>query len=425
MNRVILIGNGFDLAHGLPTRYVDFINWYWEFCVSSLRLCYQKTWSDKLCTFTLKTDTTWNCFFFTNVGRINPPKGHELVSYFRNQPQDFEIKFSPFFERISTSITEKGWVDIENEYYAILQSLQKENMYKSPKHLNDELEYIKTKLAEYLKFVQCCINQDIILNDTLNDMLLEPIHPCEIAVNAKAFLDEFVNRRLDYTETDWRYLWNSWNKTWGTCTSSFMMNLRKDYEQRIAEEGIESILEGQIPKNFLLPDRMLLLNFNYTNIADSYLAWDKEQLHQINHIHGDLSNPEGMIFGYGDELDEDYKRISRINDNEYLKYMKSVRYLETESYRQMLSFIESAPYQIYIMGHSCGNSDRTLLSTLFEHKNCVSIKPFYYVASDGTDNYMDIVQNISRNFTDMKLMRDRVVNKRNCQPLPQQTLQQQ
>lgn len=29
----------------------------------------------------------------------------------------------------------------------------------------------------------------------------------------------------------------------------------------------------------------------------------------------------------------------------------------------------------------------------------------------------DLVQNISRNFTDMKLMRDRVVNKTYCEPL--------
>ena len=28
MNRLVLIGNGFDLAHGLKTRYEDFINWY-------------------------------------------------------------------------------------------------------------------------------------------------------------------------------------------------------------------------------------------------------------------------------------------------------------------------------------------------------------------------------------------------------------
>ena len=30
MNRIIIVGNGFDLAHGLKTKYEDFINWYWE-----------------------------------------------------------------------------------------------------------------------------------------------------------------------------------------------------------------------------------------------------------------------------------------------------------------------------------------------------------------------------------------------------------
>ena len=71
------------------------------------------------------------------------------------------------------------------------------------------------------------------------------------------------------------------------------------------------------------------------------------------------------------------------------------------------------------MGHSCGNSDRTLMNALFEHRNCVSIKPFYYKSQDGNDNYQDIIQNISRNFTDMQLMRVRVVNKKYCEPLPQ------
>ena len=47
----------------------------------------------------------------------------------------------------------------------------------------------------------------------------------------------------------------------------------------------------------------------------------------------------------------------------------------------------------------------------------LSIKPYYYIKEDGTDNYLDIIQNISRNFTDMKLMRDRVVNKSYCEPL--------
>ena len=116
-------------------------------------------------------------------------------------------------------------------------------------------------------------------------------------------------------------------------------------------------------------------------------------------------------------MHEDYKKIVDLNNNAYLENIKSIRYLETDNYRRLLGFIDSAPYQIYIMGHSCGNSDRTLLNTLFEHKNCLSIKPYYHQREDGTDNYIDIVQNISRDFKDMTLMRDRVVNKCYCQPL--------
>ena len=83
----------------------------------------------------------------------------------------------------------------------------------------------------------------------------------------------------------------------------------------------------------------------------------------------------------------------------------------------MLQFIESAPFQVCIMGHSCGNSDRTLLNTIFEHRNCVSIKPYFYINEKKKDNYLELAQNIYRNFTDLKLMRDRVVNKTYCEPL--------
>ena len=36
MNRLVLIGNGFDLAHELPTSYKDFFNWYWGYRISDI-----------------------------------------------------------------------------------------------------------------------------------------------------------------------------------------------------------------------------------------------------------------------------------------------------------------------------------------------------------------------------------------------------
>lgn len=130
-----------------------------------------------------------------------------------------------------------------------------------------------------------------------------------------------------------------------------------------------------------------------------------------------------MIFGYGDEEDEDYKELEKSDILGLLNNVKSINYLEASNYRDMERFIESAPYQIYIMGMSCGMADRTMLRKLFQHKNCISVKPFYYQWQDKEgnkfDNYTEIIQNISRCFSDKDLLRSIVVNRTNCEVLPQ------
>jgi hypothetical protein len=57
------------------------------------------------------------------------------------------------------------------------------------------------------------------------------------------------------------------------------------------------------------------------------------------------------------------------------------------------------------------------LLTKFEHENCISIKVFYHQRGDGTNNYSDIIRNISRNFNDKSLFRKIVVDKTLCVPL--------
>lgn len=232
---------------------------------------------------------------------------------------------------------------------------------------------------------------EYIIDNNIKEKIFEPINPREISIEAKEKFEFFKNNRLAH-DSHYKSLLNKYNT----------YKLLKDIDQRNSKE-------------LYLPDSILLLNFNYTKTADLYLP--NKDIFKVNHIHGKLSNPESIIFGYGDELDDNYKKLLKDNNNEYLQNIKSINYLNYTNYREMLSYIESAPYQIYIMGHSCGLSDKTLLNTLFEHENCVSIKPFYYINAEGRDNYTDIIQNISRNFTDMKLMRDRVVNKTFCEAL--------
>ena len=165
-----------------------------------------------------------------------------------------------------------------------------------------------------------------------------------------------------------------------------------------------------------MPDKILLLNFNYTNTAER--LYTKEGYYEIINIHGELNNKNNpMIFGYGDELDDDYKTIEKLQDNDFLENIKSINYHKTRNYRRLLDFIHSGLYQVFVMGHSCGNSDRTLLNTLFEHDNCVSVKVFYHQIEAGKDDYSNIIRNISRNFNDKARMRDTVVNWEDCSPL--------
>lgn len=202
---------------------------------------------------------------------------------------------------------------------------------------------------------------------------------------------------------------------------------RIDTKKPLAE--IRKLLQSDSAINYfdLIPDQTIFLNFNYTFIDKIYN--NPREFDQFNdnryssvksiHIHGttDRLDNNPVIFGFGDELDDDYKSIEKFNYNNYLVNIKSINYLETDNYKNLLEYINSGDFQIFIFGHSCGISDRTLLNTIFEHENCASIKLFYHQKTEDIDNYSDIIRNISRNFNDKAKMRDRVVNKNYCEQL--------
>lgn len=390
MNRIIIIGNGFDLAHGLPTSYKNFINWYMDEWVQKLRSCHQRRESDELCEYRSMIGDWYNILFENYNIITKQPDGKSLISLIKRNA-NFQYNQSRFLEAITKCIEKNNWVDIEKEYYNLLSKDFGSSDNESIEQLNRELECLKNNLIAYLNEVEKGLINEYIIDNNIKEKIFEPINPRDISIEAKEKFEFFKNNRLAH-DSHYKSLLNKYNT----------YKLLKDIDQRNSKE-------------LYLPDSILLLNFNYTKTADLYLP--NEDIFKVNHIHGMLSNPESIIFGYGDELDENYKKLLKDNNNEYLKNIKSINYLNYTNYREMLSYIESAPYQIYIMGHSCGLSDKTLLNTLFEHENCVSIKPFYYINAEGRDNYTDIVQNISRNFTDMKLMRDRVVNKTFCEAL--------
>ena len=405
MNRIVLIGNGFDLAHGLKTKYEHFIDWYWKDWGKRLLYSLNKTETDGLCSFKLKESVklaNWAYVWEFHYQRRYPLMPWDLNDVINRAKEDNDLCdywISPFLQQICKSIETKKWVDIENEYYDLLAKCAlKKRAETTVEELNQHLRTLQDKLVQYLSLVNQTNTE---IHESIWNKIYSPINPNDISIEKFSQLKEYI---------DWCVKQD--NTYWVSKMQRYEEGFDSDYVNSYKEHYNENYYLDY-PRPFMLPDYIMILSFNYTKTAHLY----HNQNFFLNYIHGELDTPQNIIFGYGDEMDKDYQSLKNLNDNGCLRNLKTIKYLETDNYRNALAFMNSAPFQVYIMGHSCGNSDRTLLNTLFEHKNCISIKPYYYIKEDGSDNYLDIIQNISRNFTDMKLMRDRVVNKTYCEPL--------
>jgi len=425
MNRIILIGNGFDLAHGMKTSYKSFIDDYWSNTVELIK----------------KSRIGAN-FENEEIKITNSPSSYINENSFKVLQTHLKLRNSEltFKNRFLDVLTHKShiqnWVDVENEYYLILKKIFKKDRSIQGYdigELNADFKRIETLLIEYLGRIEKEFDSNrskdfARIKHRVGRKIFEPI-------KYRDFSEDSINQRV---ESEYKIIEEEYSKYKGHLQSKGAIQSKyKDILWEIDDgdpkiEIRKLLLSDSATRYFnLIPENTLLLSFNYT-LTESYYQGAKDYKNpnikkitwvNSNHLHGtiigadedDVPNP--IIFGYGDELDEDYKALESINDNKYLENIKSIKYQESNKYKQLLRFINSGHFQIFIFGHSCGISDRTLLNTMFEHDNCASIKLFYHQKSEGKDNFSDVMINISRNFNDKAKMRDRVVNKNQCNPL--------
>jgi hypothetical protein len=422
MNRIILIGNGFDLAHGMKTSYRQFIDNYWENCINeTLKLAVN-----------IKFENEEIIIENRPIEKIPSTNYKEFSEGLKKHKKDIIFK-NKFFKIITEKSHIQSWVDIENEYYSLLKNSYNERIFSEysndVKGLNRDFKNVKNKLIDYLKNIELKFNEisDLDFFRTKSIIGSKIYAPFKLKDFSESSLNEKAEVEYDFIKKDLE----------GLKIGEVQMEELNEYKQRLIQKidikkpliEIKKLLQSSSAINYfdLIPDQTIFLNFNYTFTEKIYgNAREFDQYHNNKittvksiHIHGttDKRDNNPAIFGFGDELDDDYKSIEKLNNNEYLENIKSINYLETDNYKKLLEYINSGNFQIFIFGHSCGISDRTLLNTIFEHENCSSIKLFYHQKGENIDNYSDIVRNISRNFNDKAKMRDRVVNKNYCEEL--------
>jgi hypothetical protein len=203
MNDLYLIGNGFDLAHGLKTSYNDFLLWYLEHLIGRAEL---GKFSDELA----EVDGSKSRFIFEPQLSIS-----RLLKYAEEKKITIVYK-NEFFQKIVENYRDYRWVDIEYEYYLMLVKYykqielnpqSKEYGLKSVTKLNYCFDSIKKKLIEYLTIID---SHDRRRNDRIKNLLYEGTGAEADAKGEKLFLYFNYTSTLSlYTEKYFSYEYNS------------------------------------------------------------------------------------------------------------------------------------------------------------------------------------------------------------------------
>ncbi|MCH4551983.1 AbiH family protein [Aestuariibaculum lutulentum] len=385
VNKLILIGNGFDLALGLKTKYEDFLLWLLKkYIVQALESGEQNAPFDKYPgmyneiyrkrdfrkVYGYSENNLFDVLFNTSyrldkneiLQKENLKDLNDLLGKFK-----IEIAIhnkNGLFEEILKD-SNLRWVDVEGSYFKIMKEVINRSR-KFPDNyidvLNSDLEKIKGYLREYLKELDYSISEDLNVATKYYSQFIQGIKRAELTEVAK---------------------------------------------------------KSEVIKT----ENLLFLNFNYTNSLSNVINKSRSEFYfngNINikewRIHGSLTGEiNSMVFGYGDEMDSDYKKIEELNDNRFFRGIKSFKYSENSKYRDLLRFLYSEDYQVCVYGHSCGLSDRLMLNEIFEHENCKSIKIFYYDKTEFVNKTMDI----SRHFKNNQIMRQRIVEFNEEDQIPQ------
>lgn len=351
-NRLIIVGNGFDLGLGLKTSYNDFI-------LNHLKEAFRKIVEFSEYDSGLIIGLTKKKYSALSkerlLSKINACQDIKDIISSLNYEIDFNYK-SEFIHDVVENYHFNNWVDIEILYF------------KNLKKIYNSLKDKDFDNKDYSRVIELNKSMDLI----------------------EGALFTYINE--EQSKLDFSYFESHYK----TLIDSFFQPIHKLENSLIPEH-----------RSKRAPETVFFVNFNYTDSVAKLLNNNFLGENKLIHIHGSVGDKENqIIFGYGDDTNSIYSGLEEEDESELLRKIKSFAYPKTDNYHKLLNVLDTKPYEVFIVGHSCGVSDKTMLNTIFQHFNCLAIKNYHYLG-ENEDFYKRIA--ISRHFSDKPLMRKRVL----------------
>ncbi|MCL2224353.1 MAG: bacteriophage abortive infection AbiH family protein [Defluviitaleaceae bacterium] len=391
--KILIIGNGFDVAHDLPTKYTDFLErtkLFFGYCENnSIDNVLGKSFNDALKQhgmydeFREFEDNIW-LKYFTEKWEKDKLKGDTWIDFeseIFDVVKTYETKDSTRLNEMITDEISQPQKFFISKFRKFLVESQKS---KKPIPFNNRSSAFSEFLFSNLKkltrafeiYCICVINKSVI--DFYNLHNLENLRE-EIA---KASVESVeLERTLNDTT---RYLARerlSKNKNTLRELEYEVELISQNYDK--AQTDLNSLREQDNSLCCLaIRDFDAVLSFNYTNTFETLYGMDKTN---YCYIHGKAqpeSDKADMILGINDTLDGD-AADSLFVFAKFKKYFQRIINKTGSEYKDWIQKISNTRRlsQVYILGHSLGKTDHDILREFFDagqNNNNVKITIFYH-----------------------------------------------
>lgn len=346
MSKVLIIGNGFDIYHGLPTRYNDFL-----FLAEHWKEFY-KAYSDSSAT----GDSAEQIVVRLTDGKLTRDS---FIDYAKHKYifDDLDIqKLNRYIESniwiryfLKIKFNGKGWVDFETEIYRVLKAIDL-FFEKLPEHdgrLLIDSKILTFDIREIVQFfLQLTSDKfDCGYFGVIKSSLVEPLKLLEHRLYLIARLKEELEVLIE-------------------CLRLYLLDF------------VESIKCEKFSEQVKALGDVYLLNFNYTYTYKKVYG----NLRRAHHpIHGDCLNG-GMVLGIPDDSFRD-----KLEYIYFIKYFQRIQKRAGSFYREWIQTptsrtqtLSDTPIEVYIMGHSLAETDKGVLDDFFENSRVGIITIFYH-----------------------------------------------
>lgn len=339
---ILIVGNGFDLAHGFPTRYKDFL----KFINEVNEYCEKFKFTGKCISDDDKKDKDYFDFLIDLDGKDD---FEYINNVFELSNNNLWVKyFNNIFENNSYYLGDT-WIDFENEIAKAINYMHSNGRNK---------KYIASKnytfeIDSNLFFFITKINK--------NDILIEStkIINGETHQTKNIYLHNYINLKKELLID---------LKDFIRCLEIYICihinNINPN--KRITElDDIDSI--------------DAVLSFNYTNTYERLYGDNNTKYHYI-HGKANINNTVDscqLVLGINE-----YSDTSDDNDTEFIQYEKFFQRIYKRNGCEYTKWIEDKDnedkeYNIYIYGHSLDSTDADVLSEFIKLENC-KITIFHY-----------------------------------------------